>query len=228
MAEKIYRFPYGVNEDGTPKIQARMTPEEYAEYKKHLAEVADGLKKNRILFIKAVKESTFAYTAIYNLDLVYQKCDEFKRIPYPVPSEPTRTVASHGAFQIVVHNVLKHFGKNVSVEDLTKIANYGDWQHDKNGTWHHFVDVVCKAYGLDVVRLGNWKYVYSLINQGYMVVTLLDHKMFPDGHGNSLVLVTGIEGDEIEFYHPRFGEHLLKCGIAHFMLNTKVLWGITD
>lgn len=228
MAEKIYRFPYGVNADGTPKIQARMTHEEYMEYQKYLVEMADGLKKDRMSFIKNLSRVTPAYTPIHGLNLVRQTCSEFKNIPYPVLSEPTRTVASHGAFQIIVHNVLKYFGKDVSVEDLTRIANFGDWQHDKNGTWHHFVDVVCKAYGLDVARLGDWMYVYSLIYQGYMVVALLDHKMFPDGHGSSLVLVTGIEDEEIIFYHPRFGDDLWRCGIAHFMLNTKVLWGITD
>lgn len=162
------------------------------------------------------------------MHLICQKCDDFKHIPYPLPSKPTRTVASHGTFQIIVHNVLKYFGKDVSVEDLTRIANFGCWQHDETGTGCYFVDVVCKAYGLDVAILGNWMFMHSLIYSGYVVVALLNSKMFPDEYVNNLVLVTGIEGDEITFYHPMFGNRLLKYGIAHFMLNTEVLWGITD
>lgn len=208
MAKNFYRFPYGVNADGTPKIQARMTHEEYMEYKKQLEEMANGLKKDRMSFIKILERVTPVHLHLERLNLIRQTRSEFKNIPYPVPSEPTRTVASHGAFQIIVHNVLKYFGKDVSVEDLTWIANFGDWQHDKNFTWHHFVDVVCKAYGLDIARLGTWEYVYSMMKCGCMVVALLDHKMFPDGHGNSLVLVTGIEDEEIIFYHPRFGDDL--------------------
>ncbi len=224
MAKEIYRFPYGVNTDETPKIQARMTPEEYTEYKKHLAEMTNGLKKNRMAFIKNLSEVAPVHLDLKRFDLVRQTCSEFKNIPYPVPSEPTRTVASHGAFQIIVYNVLKYFGKDVSIEDLTRIANFGDWQHDQNGTWHHFVDVVCQAYGLNAIRLGKWKHVYKAISRGNIIVALLDHKMFLNGHGSSLVLVTGIENKEVIFYHPRFGDDLWRCGMAHFMLNTKVLW----
>ncbi len=229
MAKNMYRFPYGVNSDGTPKIQARMTPEEYAEYKKHLEEMANGLKKDRIAVINELdRMGAYAYVPLSYLNLVYQKSEEFKKIPYPVPSEPTRTVASHGAFQIIVHIVLDYFGRCATIEDLTRIANFGDWQHDKNGTWHHFVDVICQTYGLDVVRFGSWWYVFNAINDGNIVLALLDHKMFPDGHGNSLVLIEGISNGKVIFYHPRFGNRLLRCGIAHFMLNTKVLWGIAD
>lgn len=48
MSKEIYyRVPYKVNEDGIPRIQA----EEYEEYKEHLSEMADGLKKDRKSFI---------------------------------------------------------------------------------------------------------------------------------------------------------------------------------
>lgn len=228
MAKRFYQFPYGVNSDGTPKIQARMTPEEYAEYKKHLQEMSNSLKENRIKVINDLKRIGPVYMPLSGLNLACQTCSEFKNIPYPIPSEPTRTVASSGAFQIIVYTVLSYFGKNVSVEELTRIANFGDWQHDKNGTWHHFVDVMCLAYGLDVARIGDWQYVGIAMNYNELVVALLDHKMFPDSRGNNLVLITGISNGEVFFYHPRFGDSFLRCGIAHFMLNTKVLWGITD
>lgn len=227
MAENIYRFPYGVNSDETPKIQARMTPEEYANYKENLQKMDKGLKRGSVATIRELSSMAPVYVPINGLNLVRQTCTEFKNIPYPVPSDPARTVASHGAFQIILHNVLRYFGKSVSVENLTKFANFGDW-HDKNGTWHHFIDVICKAYGLDTVRLGSWSYVYRAINDGNLIVALLDHKMFPEGYGNSLVLITGIEKGDIIFYHPRFGDDLCRCEIAHFMLNTKVLWRIAD
>lgn len=230
MAKNLYRFPYGVNADGTPKIQARMTHEEYMEYKEQSAEMSDGLQQNLKKAAVELKKRSFKapqYLDTNRLELLYQKTNEFDAIPYPVPSEPTRTVASHGGYQIIVHNIIKYFGKDVSIKDLTEIANDGYWQHDPIGTWRHFVDVMCQAYGLDPVRLGTWETVYDEISNDNLIVASLAHKMYPDGHGNALVLITGIENGNFIFYHPRFGANLQIYGIADFMANTAVLWKIS-
>lgn len=231
MAKKSYRFPYGVNADGTPKIQAKMSHEEYEEYKRHSAEMADGLQQNLKEAAVELKKHSFRapqYLDVNKLDLLYQKTNEFEAIPYPVPSEPLRTVASHGGYQIIVHNIIKYFGKDVSVKDLTEIANFGCWQHDPNGTWRHFIDAMCQAYGLNPVRLGTWKTVYDEVSEGNLIVASLAHKMYPEGHGNALVLITGIENGNFIFYHPRFGANLQIHGAAEFMANTAVLWKISE
>lgn len=93
------------------------------------------------------------------------------------------------------------------------------------------MDVVCQTYGLKTLRFGSWSEAYHKMVEGdFLAVALLDHEMFPEVTGNSLVLITSIFDGEITFFHPK--KACRKCkytrdSIYRFTKYIKVLWGIS-
>lgn len=230
-----YCFPHAFDENGYPRIDREMTPEDYNEYRKVTDEIYKTLynrEELRLVRELSIGSYNFANVDLDRLTLVPQDSEDLKNIFYPISGELVdqwncETVQTHGIFQIITYAVLNYFGRVVSIEDLTKIAVYGGWHH-KNGTWWHYIDVICQAYGLKVLRESSWKEVYEKLSIGnFLAVALLDHEMFPEITGNSLVLITKIDGGKIEFFHPKKGIRLCRKYIGNFAAYTRVLWGIT-
>ncbi len=230
-----YCFPHAFDENGYPRIDREMTPEDYNEYRKAMDDICSALHNPQgISDMDKMSKDVFDFTKVhsYRLTLVPQDSKTCEDILYPISGETVdewncETLKTHGIFQIIAYTVLQYFGKEVSLEDLTKIAVYGGWHH-KNGTWWHYIDVICQAYGLGVLRENSWKEIYEKLSIGnFLAVALLDHEMFPEVTGNSLVLITAINNGKIEFFHPKKGTDFCSEDISRFTNYTRVLWGIT-
>lgn len=234
-----YIYPYAFDENGYPRLDYEMTPEDYAAYRAVMDNLYKALHNSEEILDMCAKskdvQHQFAFVDTDKLDLIPQDSKICEDIIYPISGELVdewncETVKTHGIFLIIAYAVLKFFGKEVSLEDLTLIAVYGDWHHKENGTYWHYLDVVCQAYGLKTLRLSSWYGVYDKIAIGdFLAVALLDHKMFPEITGNSLVLITSISNGEISFFHPKKAcknAKLTTDSIYRFTKYTKVLWGI--
>lgn len=231
-----YCYPHAFDENGYPQLEREMSSDDYKAYR----EATDSIYKS----LYNLKEIIGLYTASKDglnnsamvdktrLKLIPQDSEICKDISYPISGESVNpwnceTLKTHGIFQIITYTVLNYFGKEVSLEDLTQIALQGGWHH-KNGTWWHYLDVVCQAYGLYILRQGSWMSTYHKLNVGnFLAVALLDHEMFPEVTDNSLVLITKIDNGEIEFFHPKKGIELCSDYISRFAKYTRVLWGIS-
>ena len=220
-----WHFPYGLNADGTPKIEREMTPDEYFEYRRKTDEIYSQLKES-------IKTNTMTSVSCRapvtinepNLPIIYQKSELCESIAYPCLKDKDRTLATSGSFIIVACSVLRYFEKKVTLEALRDVAVYGDW-HNINGTWHHFIDVILEACGLQVVRLSDFQSAYSKTVDGGLTIALLKHELFPSGKGNVLVVITGFVDGKIKFYSPSF-VNIREMPIEKFMSNTLVLWGV--
>lgn len=234
-----YRFPFVKDENGYPKITREMTPRQYdGNYKPALTEIRKQMDKNLETIIKLeengrIYESRWGSAAV-ELERVVplvQDTEYYRAFLYPTKNFPNRTLDIYGEFMIVTGMVLKYFGiKNVEPEgELLQIANYGDWQHN-NGTWHHYIDTVCEAYGISTTRLSKVQQMIQYMKRGGLTVVLLDNKMFPGSIGNCLVLVTEIvpRYNWVGYYFPggpEKSEHFRGNSLGDFVKGAKVIWG---
>lgn len=234
-----YCFPHAFDENGYPRIERELSPTDYDAYRKATDELTKSLHNLEDIqdlydrSERAVIDLNFAKKnmAILNSSLILQNSPICESISYPIVGKTdSETLRTHGTFQIITYAVLDYFHKKESLENLAQIAAYGGWHHE-NGTWWHYLDVVCQAYGLKTFRLGNWNDIYDKMTMDeFLVVALLDHKMFPEVRGNSLVLITSIYNGEISFFHPKKGSRKAKCvtdSIGRFARYAKVIWGIS-
>lgn len=232
-----YCFPHAFDENGYPRIDREMSPEDYNKYRSMMDSLYEALHNSEEILDMFEKSKNllhqFAFVRKDRLDLISQDSEICEDISYPISGESMdpwncETLKTHGIFLIIAYAVLNYFGKEVSLEDLTQIAVYGGWHH-KNGTWWHYLDVVFQAYGLYVVREKSWLETYNKLCVGnFLTVALLDHEMFPEITGNSLVLITSICDGEIKFFHPKKGTDCIVEGIDRFTKYTRVLWGISN
>lgn len=232
-----YCFPHAFDENGYPRIDYKMSENDYKEYRSMMDSLYESLHNPEEILDMCAKskdvQHQFAFVSKNRLDLISQDSTICEEIPYPISGEVLdesnyETLKTHGIILIIAYAVLNYFGKEVSLEDLTWIAIWGDWHH-KNGTWWHYLDVVCHAYGLYVVREKSWLETYNKLCVGnFLTVALLDHEMFPEVTGNSLVLVTSIFDGKVEFFHPKKGVELCSDYISRFTKYTRVLWGISN
>ncbi len=220
-----WHFPYGMNADGTPKIEREMTPDEYSDYRKKTDEIYSQLKES-IKTNTMTSLSCRAPVAINetSLPLIYQNSAKCESITYPCPEDKNRTMATSGSFPIVACSVLRYFGENVTLEALRDVAVFGNW-HTTNGTWHHFIDVVLEAHGLQVRRLSDFQNAYHKTAEGGVIIALLKHELFPKSRGNSIVVITGFLNGKIRFYTPS-STRIKEMRIGTFMANTMVLWSV--
>lgn len=235
-----YCFPHAFDENGYPRIERELSPTDYDAYRKATDELCKSLhnpKEIRDLYDEtkgaAIEMEHLAMLDTSLLKLVPQNSQICETIPYPISGQvppDCETLRTHGIFQIITYAVLDYFGEKVSLENLTQIADFGGWHHE-NGTWWHYLDVVCQTYGLKTLRFGSWSEAYHKMVEGdFLAVALLDHEMFPEVTGNSLVLITSIFDGEITFFHPK--KACRKCkytrdSIYRFTKYVKVLWGIS-
>lgn len=232
-----YCFPHAFDENGYPRIDYKMSENDYKNYRSMMDSLYKSLFNSKEILNMCKKSKDIAHQfALVNKDrlkLIPQDSEICKDISYPISGESVdpwncETLETHGIFQIITYTVLNYFGKEVSLEDLTQIAIQGGWHH-KNGTWWHYLDVVLQAYGLYVVREKSWLETYNKLCVGnFLTVALLDHEMFPEVTGNSLVLVTSICDGKVEFFHPKKGVELCSDYIRRFTKYTRVLWGISN
>lgn len=246
-----YCFFHAFDENGYPRIERELSPTDYDAYCKTTEELRKSLHNPKEIrdFCDeskgaAIEMEHFAMLDMSRLKMISQDSPICEEILYPISGHTWsdgETLKTHGIFQIITYAVLDYFGEKESLENLTQIATYGGWHH-KNGTWWHYLDVVCQAYGLKTLRFGSWSEVYDKMVEGdFLAVALLDHEMFPEFTGNSLVLITSIFDGEISFFHPKKGYdgkmtpsnytykkvECISDSIYRFTRYTKVLWGIS-
>lgn len=226
--DTTYKFPYWKNEDGTPRIEREMTPEQYEQHKQALAKVFTRLKYDVSTLDKvAISNWIPASVNLEMLEMVYQNSDYCDNINYPCKAYPERTFKTSGNFPIIVYSVLKYFKRDVTLEGLRDIAVYGDYHHE-NGTWHHYVDVVCQTYNLSVSRLDSFARAYLKVHSGSLVLALMNNKIFSNAKGNALVMITGFFNGEVAYYYPGNARLLGELDLNTFMENCNVLWGIDN
>lgn len=222
---KTYKFPYAKDSEGYPEIKREMTPEQYEEYKAATSRLLETIKENASKPMTALEGVTIGVQH-ERMPLIWQNSDECKAIPYPAEGFEGRTVATSGEFPIVAYMLLKYFGKECALEDLVRIALWGDWHH-ANGTWHHYLDVVCQAYDLKISRISSLEQVENCMERGGVSVALLDNSLFPGARGNVLSVIISLDDLEVFFYSPRNPEgRLCLLSAAEFLKHTKVLWGV--
>lgn len=220
-------FPYGINLDGTPKIEREMTEHDYENYKEVNKKIFESFQQSRDLIPSCLGDADVAIK-IYKLDAIFQDENRCKCIPYPASDDSSKTFATSGMFQLIFHSILSYFGKEESLENLAMVANYGNWHHP-NGTWHHYIDTMCQAYGLGCYRFSNAMNIKNVMTNGGLAVVLLDHSMKPSGHGNLLVIVTAIKDGNVEFFSPAFTDGKIHgASLRHFFKNVKVMWGVEN
>lgn len=226
---KPWKFEYGTHSDGTPKIEGEMEESVYEEYKRHLSEIENALNasKTREEMLEAMSWFVPVELDETQFEFISQNSDYCQAISYPCKEDDTRTFATSGEFPIMAYVVLKYFKKQVTLQDLAYIANYGEWHH-KNGTYHHFLDVVIQAYGLKILRVSSFFKIFSVIAKGGIIVSLMDQRLFPHSKGNTLILVTKFSNGDVYYYTPAFGSKISSMPIDTFVENTKVLWSIEN
>lgn len=235
-----YCFPHAFDENGYPRIDYEMSPSDYAKYRKAIDKFSGALHNDKEIVDLYDKSECDAIEMMHiasldrsRLKLIPQDSEICENIPYPISGQPqpnTETLKTCGSFPIITYAVLSYFGKKISLENLAQIADFGGWHH-QNGTWWHYLDVVCQVYGLKILHFDSWSEVYDKIVEGdFVAVALLDHEMFPEVRGNSLVLITSIFDGKVSFFHPKKACKSAKCvreSICRFTKYTKVLWGIS-
>lgn len=232
-----YIFPHAFDENGYPRLDYEMSKGDYAAYREVMDNLYKALHNSEEILNMCAKskdvQHQFAFVDTDKLDLIPQDSKICEDILYPISGELLNesnyeTVKTHGIFLIIAYAVLNFFGKEVSLEDLTQIAVYGGWHH-KNGTWWHYLDAIFQVYGLYAVREKSWLETYNKLCIGnFLTVALLDHEMFPEVTGNSLVLITSISDGKIKFFHPKKGTECISEEIDRFTKYTRVLWGISN
>lgn len=225
---KNYCFPHTFDENGYPRIELEMSSEDYTAYCNAMDDIYKSLYNPKIMEVYEKSISCCVSVDKAQLPLISQDSEICKRISCPISGgNKGETLETNGTFQIIAYAILNYFAKDVSLEELTRIAVYGEW-YDEDETWCPYLDVVCQAYGLNVVHESNWLEVYyKIATKKFLAAALIDHEMIPNVTGNSLVLITGIHRGKIEFFHPKRGVKFLKEDITHFAKHTRVLWGIT-
>lgn len=219
-----YKIPYTYDSNGDLSIDYQMSEKDYESYK----EVNNAI-------VKQFKEKGAASaTCLSHIDCsidkswlapIYQSEDRCKAIAYPSPNDSNRTFATWGEFPLVFYTVLRYFGINETLENIAKIANYGRWQHD-NGTWWHYLDVMSRAYGLEVCRISNLMAMMRYMEQDSITPVLLDKSVHPRGNGNLLVIPTEIKDGQVELYSPAYDGEFKKISIYEFTKNVKMVWAI--
>lgn len=201
-----------------------MTPQEYDSYSISREVIEESIKRNAKEVCRIKGNVSID---INRLPLVWQGSDEYKAIAYPTKGYECRTLYTSGIFPIVVYMVLKYYKIDVTLEDLVRIALWGDWHH-ANGTWHHYLDVMCEAYGLKTTRVTTVQQLADCIKKDDgLAVAMVDNSILTDTAGNTLVVIIKISDDEISFYYPGDGR-IRTFESKEIMEHAKMLWIISE
>lgn len=220
----MYDIPYTRDEYGYLSIDYQMSKENYESYKEMQEAIMQQIQKSRSEAASCLRNIDCSIDKSW-LALIYQDDDRCKAISYPSPNDSTRTFSTSGMFPLTFYTILKFFGKSETLENLAMIANYGRWQHD-NGTWWHYIDVMARAYGLEVCRTSNLISMMRCMEEDYITPVLLDRSVHPTGKGNLLAIPTEIRDGKVELYSPAFNGEFKTITICEFVRNLKMIWVI--
>lgn len=207
----FYRLPYIKDEGGCPKIKREMTEHQYSDYSFIDQKFENMIKEN--------SKENFATT--YNATL------DMKKLPLIQDECDAMYYGEFGKFIIVTYNALKYFGVDVTIDDLVRIALWGDW-YCSEGTNHHYIDVVCSAYGMYVTRVTALQQIAENISsdKGF-AIAMLDKKAIPEATESTPVIITEISNGEVYFcYLTENGNKKSHLEASDLLKYTKTFWTI--
>lgn len=225
-----YHFPHTKDIDGYPKISSVIRNTNYRKYKQVVERLYLSLQTAKIS-IDSLKETLTLSVDNERFHPMTLDSDRCRALVYPVKGYKDRTVATSGEFIVMANMVIDYFNKSDSenlLEDLLRIALWGNWHH-KHGTWPHYLDVMCEAYGIETTRLSSINHILGWMKRGGVSVALLDDEIFPEFFGDCLVFITELNTVEnrIKYYFVCDDEETRRTmKIEEFILHTKVLWGM--
>lgn len=223
--EKLTSFVVDVtNSDKTPKIEREMTSTEWGAYNEKMTALQETMRENAKFECSGIDISLKK-----DISLPLQDTEEFASMSYhKIGFNPQKSIATSGNFPLTVQAVLRYFGKEVKLEDLIQIAQYGDWISEGGGTYWHFIDAVCFAYDLCAVRISSFTQVEKAIENGGLTIALLKHDLFPQGLGNHLGVLTKVKYKSVFMKSTSSGECEENLSTSDFMGNCLALWAIVE
>lgn len=182
------------NPDGTVKAEREMSKAEWEDYLDNMQE----LKKNMHAQKECEHRNSYEITAKRRVNLPLQATDENAKISYCSKRFPSKkTIATSGNFPLTIKSVLESFGKSVALEDLIYIAKWGDWISAEGGTYWHFIDATCYAYGLKCARISTMDQIKECLENKGVVLALISKDLFPNGLGNHLSAIIKVVNSKI-------------------------------
>lgn len=212
-----------INNDGTPKIDRKMTEKEWATYQSNMAALRETLKESCKSNCSGINVSLCR-----QITVPLQTKQKHASIAYHAPGGNSyKTIGTSGNFPITTQAILKFFGKKVPLEDLIQIALQGDWISKEGGTYWHYIDAVCVAYGLCVARISSFEQILATMQRKGLVAALFKHDLFPKGLGAHLGIITKVDGDHVFMRSPSKSCQE-RVSVKDFCDNLLTMWTIVE